>query len=98
MPEHFIQSPLGSWQAKNWDPAVGSTNFDKFCNALVGPKAHGLGEVNYSSAGDLRMLSEVDADSVQTWKEVFESTDIHFALFNYARYVRKVGDSLSIPV
>ena len=31
------QSPLGSWQAKNWDPAVGSTRFDEFCAALAQP-------------------------------------------------------------
>jgi hypothetical protein len=30
------QSPLGSWQDKNWDPAVGSTQFDDFCAALNG--------------------------------------------------------------
>lgn len=29
--------PLGSWQARNWDPAVGSTRFFKFCEALTPP-------------------------------------------------------------
>jgi len=28
--------PLGSWQARNWDPAVGSTTFDHFCATLNG--------------------------------------------------------------
>lgn len=29
--------PLGSWQARNWDPAVGSTRFFRFCDALTPP-------------------------------------------------------------
>ncbi|GAA5822645.1 hypothetical protein JCM3770_002853 [Rhodotorula araucariae] len=27
--------PLGSWQSRNWDPAVGSKRFDAFCDALT---------------------------------------------------------------
>jgi hypothetical protein len=30
------QYPLASWQARNWDPAVGSTTFDHFCATLNG--------------------------------------------------------------
>ncbi|OCF35690.1 serine carboxypeptidase [Kwoniella heveanensis BCC8398] len=30
-----IQAPLGYWQAKNWDPKVGSTHFYEFCDALT---------------------------------------------------------------
>ncbi|EPQ50969.1 peptidase S28 [Gloeophyllum trabeum ATCC 11539] len=29
-----LETPLGYWQAKVWDPAVGSTKFDEFCEAL----------------------------------------------------------------
>ncbi|KAF8236003.1 hypothetical protein L208DRAFT_1253713 [Tricholoma matsutake] len=29
-----LESPLGAWQSKNWDLAVGSTAFDDFCAAL----------------------------------------------------------------
>ncbi|KAJ4482389.1 serine carboxypeptidase S28-domain-containing protein [Lentinula aciculospora] len=36
----LIESPLGSWQAKVWDPKVGSTNFDEFCAALNKPLGH----------------------------------------------------------
>ena len=32
-----LQSPLGAWQSKNWDPEVGSTRFDEFCEALAKP-------------------------------------------------------------
>lgn len=28
---------MGNWQAKNWDPAVGSVLFDEFCEALTQP-------------------------------------------------------------
>jgi hypothetical protein len=30
-----LQSPLGYWQAKNWDPEVGSKEFYGFCDALT---------------------------------------------------------------
>jgi hypothetical protein len=30
------QYPLASWQARNWDPVVGSTTFDRFCAVLNG--------------------------------------------------------------
>jgi len=29
-----LESPLGTWQAKCWDPEVGSTAFDEFCESL----------------------------------------------------------------
>ena len=31
---YIWQSPLGKWQAKCWDPEVGSTAFDEFCETL----------------------------------------------------------------
>lgn len=31
---YIWQSPLGAWQAKCWDPEVGSTTFDEFCESL----------------------------------------------------------------
>lgn len=35
--EFLAQAPLGGWQSKNWDPEVGSTRFDEFCEALAKP-------------------------------------------------------------
>ncbi|TFY80438.1 hypothetical protein EWM64_g3577 [Hericium alpestre] len=29
-----LTSPLGAWQNKNWDPAIGDTSFDAFCDAI----------------------------------------------------------------
>jgi hypothetical protein len=33
-----VQSPLGYWQAQNWDPEVneGGPAFENFCNSLEG--------------------------------------------------------------
>ncbi|KAH8114486.1 peptidase S28 [Phellopilus nigrolimitatus] len=36
----LLSSPLGAWQAKNWNPEVGSSEFDKFCAALAQPFGH----------------------------------------------------------
>ncbi|KAK1922604.1 serine carboxypeptidase S28-domain-containing protein [Papiliotrema laurentii] len=47
-----ISSPLGYWQAQNWDPAVGSTGFQVFCDALT---AGGAG----SKVGLIRIPAEV---------------------------------------
>ncbi|OCH91247.1 peptidase S28 [Obba rivulosa] len=33
----LIESPLGAWQAKNWNPEVGSTRFEEFCDTLNEP-------------------------------------------------------------
>ena len=33
----MLSLPLGAWQAKNWDPKVGSSAFDAFCHALLKP-------------------------------------------------------------
>ncbi|KAI5119050.1 hypothetical protein M0805_005916 [Coniferiporia weirii] len=35
----LLSSPLGAWQAKNWDPEVGSNRFNLFCDALASPFA-----------------------------------------------------------
>ena len=44
-----LQSPLGSWQAKNWDPTVGSSAFEGFCAALASP--HGKSETELLPGG-----------------------------------------------
>ncbi|EIW65216.1 peptidase S28 [Trametes versicolor FP-101664 SS1] len=33
----LLSNPLGAWQSNNWDPAVGSTSFARFCAALGTP-------------------------------------------------------------
>lgn len=41
--------PLGSWQARNWDPAVGSTRFFEFCDALAVGNSSSLAAVDLPS-------------------------------------------------
>ncbi|THH10296.1 hypothetical protein EW146_g8421 [Bondarzewia mesenterica] len=48
-----VQDPLGSWQSKNWDPAVGSTVFDKFCDALNGNSTGTAADTNVTTADGL---------------------------------------------
>ncbi|WWC72992.1 uncharacterized protein I206_106956 [Kwoniella pini CBS 10737] len=39
-----ISGPLGYWQAKNWDPKVGSSEFYNFCDSLTaGGASHKIG-------------------------------------------------------
>ncbi|KAI0761167.1 peptidase S28 [Trametes elegans] len=33
----LLSSPLGAWQGKNWDPAINSPGFARFCDALGTP-------------------------------------------------------------
>ncbi|KIK69784.1 hypothetical protein GYMLUDRAFT_34181 [Collybiopsis luxurians FD-317 M1] len=48
----LVESPLGSWQAKVWDPKVGSTTFDDFCEFLSKPLGHKLNpEVDVAELG-----------------------------------------------
>ena len=80
----LLESPLGSWQAKNWDPAVGSTTFDSFCAALVKPPFH------HASSPDV-----VDApfgDESRMVKE--EGLLLDYAVFNYAKFIREKYVSL----
>ena len=36
----LAEKSLGAWQDNNWDPAVGSTAFADFCDALGTPDNH----------------------------------------------------------
>ncbi|GAA5864820.1 hypothetical protein JCM3774_004240 [Rhodotorula dairenensis] len=42
--------PLGSWQARNWDPAVGSTRFFDFCDAVTAAPEGGANSSDGSSS------------------------------------------------
>lgn len=80
----LLESPLGSWQAKNWDPAVGSTTFDSFCAALVKPPFHlasSPGVMDAPFGDERRMVTE-------------EGLLLDYAVFNYAKFVREKYVSL----
>lgn len=79
------QSPLSSWQSKNWDPAVGSTKFDEFCEALEKPILS-LHELDFILDGETGYQYDADRATI-TWSDGFE---IDVSLFNYAKYIREV--------
>lgn len=78
------QSPLSTWQAKNWDPAVGSTKFEEFCEAL-----------DKSIFGHSELLPEVDDATTydpQTRMVSFsDGLTLDISILNYAKFVREVS-------
>ncbi|EJD41230.1 peptidase S28 [Auricularia subglabra TFB-10046 SS5] len=54
-----LESPLGGWQGRNWDPAVSSTRFEDFCAVIegdnksapikLGPFELDIGVLNYAA-------------------------------------------------
>jgi hypothetical protein len=74
------QGPLGSWQAKNWDPEVGSTEFEEFCEAL-GKPPFGISAANANAPyGDpVRMI------------KLPGGLSLDFAVLNYAKYIKDVS-------
>ena len=70
---------LESWQAKNWDPAVGSNEFDEFCSRINHP---------FSSLEEAVEATGVDVDDVMA---LASTPGFDTALLNYATYVRTVS-------
>ena len=68
-----------SWQAKNWDPEVGSKEFDEFCERL---------NHHSHSVEDVVRTIGVDLDDVMT---LINAPGFDFTLLNYAAYVRAVS-------
>ncbi|KAF9234953.1 peptidase S28 [Melanogaster broomeanus] len=72
-----IEGPLGAWQAKNWDPEVGSTRFDDFCEALSKPIV---------GASHMAALPVGHEDRLLTlWNE----HKIDFSILNYAQWIKE---------
>ncbi|KAI0648136.1 peptidase S28 [Trametes meyenii] len=73
----LLESPLGAWQAKVWDPEVGSTRFDEFCAALARPFISGdeSDTVVYEAALGL--------------VKVAENLSVPVPVYNYARYIKE---------
>lgn len=75
---------MSSWQAKNWDPAVGSTKFDEFCEAL--------------DKRVLPRVEELDLTSNETMFYSAESNmvtlpgglELDLSVLNYAKYIKRV--------
>ncbi|KAL4062844.1 serine carboxypeptidase S28-domain-containing protein [Scleroderma citrinum] len=72
-----LEIPLAYWQAKNWDPAVGSLVFDEFCEALNTPLI---------GPADIAELPVGHEDRLLTmpW-----GLKVDFSVLSYARYIRE---------
>ena len=74
----MFQSPLGFWQARNWDPEVGSTGWDTFCAALDG---------KFEQSEDTEIVAyDADTDMVT----IAEDLMVPVPVYNYAKYIKKV--------
>ncbi|KAH8835052.1 peptidase S28 [Flagelloscypha sp. PMI_526] len=71
----ILETPLGAWQAKVWDPAVGSKVFDEFCAELRGPYMLASYPYGHSS----REVELEESGSVK----------LDLAVFHYAKWIRK---------
>jgi len=88
--EDFVNAltlPLGSWQARNWDPAVSTDAFFEFCDQLVGNEDDDEGEAGvaeraYAQLGDA--LFDALGFALPSWP------GRSFASFsNYAAFVKE---------
>ncbi|THU97122.1 peptidase S28 [Dendrothele bispora CBS 962.96] len=71
----LIESPLGSWQSKNWDPAVGSTAFDQFCEAINKPVCIDVTSLEFGHPD--RLVNVTDGLTVD------------MAIVNYGNYIKE---------
>ncbi|KAF5344869.1 hypothetical protein D9758_011575 [Tetrapyrgos nigripes] len=76
----LIESPLGSWQDKNWDPVVGSTTFDDFCAAIN----------NHSSSlssSDVS-ITNLPYGAPERLVHLPGGLSLDFSVVNYANYIK----------
>ncbi|KAG1889287.1 serine carboxypeptidase S28-domain-containing protein [Suillus subluteus] len=72
-----LEAPLGYWQAKVWDPAVGSTKFDEFCAFLDKPIL-GNGSILSLPVGHEDRLVHLPG-----------GIKLDFSILNYAQYIKE---------
>ncbi|KAG6332495.1 hypothetical protein ID866_6597 [Astraeus odoratus] len=72
-----LELPLSFWQAKNWDPAVGSTDFDEFCDTLKKPIFGATNIASLPIGHEDRLFS------------LFDGYKIDFSILNYAKHIRE---------
>jgi hypothetical protein len=74
------KAPLGYWQAKVWDPAVGSTKFDEFCAFLDKPRLGDDGSRSLLPVGHGGRLVDLPG-----------GIKLDFSILNYADYIKEVS-------
>lgn len=85
-----MQSPLSYWQAKNWNPAVGSDKFDEFCEALSQPVLVHEGVLGFKF--NETMFYDEAAKAVSLPGGV----KLDLALLNYAKYIKEVCQPVTV--
>ncbi|KDR82923.1 hypothetical protein GALMADRAFT_238593 [Galerina marginata CBS 339.88] len=73
-----LESPLGSWQAKCWDPEVGSTRFDEFCKSLDST----FGSVTASSL-------ELPFEHPDRMVQLEDGFAVDISIINYGKWIKK---------
>ncbi|KZT12085.1 peptidase S28 [Laetiporus sulphureus 93-53] len=73
-----LESPLGYWQGKNWDPIINSNGFDIFCAAL-----------NKSLRGDDISFGETTHDENAHVLLLPGGLSVPLVVYNYAQYVKE---------
>ncbi|KIY62526.1 peptidase S28 [Cylindrobasidium torrendii FP15055 ss-10] len=74
----LLESPIGYWQAKCWDPKYGSTGFDDFCEALSKPPV-----------GHISAAADLPFDHESRMVGVAEDLRVDFTVLNYAKWVKE---------
>ncbi|KAJ3503107.1 hypothetical protein NMY22_g18365 [Coprinellus aureogranulatus] len=76
----LLESPLGYWQAKCWDPEFGSTKFDDFCSTLRKPFSRAMAQVDIDSLpfGDEKRMVALE-----------DGLTVDVAIVNYAQWMKK---------
>lgn len=74
------QTPLGEWQAKCWDPQVGSAAFDEFCESLGKP----FGGINAANM-------ELPFGHPKRMVSVGQGFAADIAIISYGNWIKKVS-------
>lgn len=74
--DDVTQSPMGYWQAKVWDPAIGSTGFEEFCAALAKPLGRARIGVHDAETQTVALPGGLNVPKV---------------VYNYAQYIKEAS-------
>ncbi|KAF5335362.1 hypothetical protein D9611_011660 [Ephemerocybe angulata] len=75
----LLETPLGYWQAKCWDPEFGSTKFDDFCHTLSAPFTRTMAASNFE---------ELPFNHEKRMVNVEPGFAVDIAIVNYARWIK----------
>ncbi|KIP08945.1 hypothetical protein PHLGIDRAFT_29302 [Phlebiopsis gigantea 11061_1 CR5-6] len=79
----MLEWPLGSWQAKNWNPDVGSTKFEEFCEALDKPV------FGHSEELGLVLNETMFYNAETNMVTLPDGLELDLAVLNYAKYIKE---------